>query len=126
LPAGRTLYARLYTEVSGSWTYEDVAFTVAAGSSANTAQLTSPAAGATGVGSSQTFAWSGVGSAQDYVLTVGTTLGGYDVANSGTLAGSTSSYTASGLPAGRTLYARLYTLAGGTWTDEDITFTTAG
>lgn len=126
LPSGKTLYARIYTEVGGSWTYEDVTFTAAAASSANTAQLTYPAAGATGIGSSPTFTWTGVAGAQDYVLTVGTTLGGYDVANSGMLAGTATSYTASGLPAGKTLYARLYTLVNGTWTDEDISFTTAG
>jgi hypothetical protein len=57
---------------------------------------------------------------------VRTTLGRYDAANSGTLAGGTSSYTVSGLPAGKTRYARLYTLVNGTWTDEDIAFTVAG
>jgi endoglucanase len=121
LPTGKTLYARIYTELAGAYTrYEDVTFTAAPGGEA---VLRSPTAGQTLVGATQPFAWTAVAAAQGYYLTIGTTLGGSDLLNSGVLAASQSSYNPLTLPAGKPLYARIYTELGGSFARyEDVAF----
>lgn len=82
-----------------------------------------PINGATGVSSTHAFTWNGVSTGTGYFLMVGTTIGGWDLAWSGDLPASQTSYTVGGLPAG-TLYATLYTAIGGIWTTlQQITFT---
>src|SRR5262249_4382693 len=103
LPANRTLYVRLSTEIYGEWRHVDTTFT--AGVLA--AQLTAPADGAVGVGTSPTFQWTtGIGG-QAYRLYLGTTQGASDVLDTGEL--NTLTYAASNLPAAGLLYARLWT-----------------
>ena len=90
------------------------------------AMFTRPLQGATNVDTSQPFTWSTAPGAEAYYLMVGTTQGGYDLVNSGELATSVSSYSVPPLPAGPTLWARIYTRVGGTWTVfQDVSFTAA-
>jgi endoglucanase len=123
LPTGKLLYARIYTGLSNGWgNYQDVTFMVAP----NPVQFTYPTAGQNNVESGTPFTWSTVPQAQGYQVTVGTTLGGQDVASSGTLPASTSSYSVGTLPAGQTLYARIRTEINGGWGNyQDISFQVA-
>lgn len=59
------------------------------------------------------FSWTALPAATGYYLTVGTTVGGFDVTNSGTLPASQTSYDAGALPGGVTLHARIYTELNG-------------
>jgi hypothetical protein len=123
LPTGRTLYATLLTETGGSWSlYQAITFTAAPGMGT----LTSPVDGQTGVAKSPMFSWSTIPQGQAYYLVVGTTRFGNDVVNSGALSATTSSLGGVSLPPGKTLYATLLTMTGGSWTRyQAITFTTA-
>jgi endoglucanase len=123
LPTGRALYARIYTKSGGAYaSYQDITFTAAAGAKA---LFTSPTDGMTGVEATQPLKWSKVAEAQGYVVMIGTTVGGYDVMGSGELPATQSSFTPwSALPAGRTLFARIYTKVDGAYSRyHDISFT---
>jgi Cysteine-rich secretory protein family len=123
LPGG-LLWARVYSFVQGVWTWSDASFTVTGPS---TAMFTSPKSGATNVSSSQPFTWAPVASSSYYAMTVGTTQGGTNVANSGLLGGSQTSYTVSTLPTGETLWARVYSYIDGSWSHyNDVSFTASG
>jgi hypothetical protein len=118
LPHSVTLYARMNTKVGGVWRYIDSTFTVAP-----RARITWPADGASNVNLSQPIQWTSVAGVQAYYLYVGSTPGGKDLVNSGeTLQ---TSYLATNLPGGRTVYARLWTKANNVWRYADTTFTTA-
>jgi hypothetical protein len=121
LPTGKTVYVRLFTMVGGTWArYQDVSFVPTGG-----ATFTSPRDGATAVDPAQPLAWTAVGGVQYYALWVGTTPGGTDVATGAYTPGTTSAVLA-GLPHGRRLYARVWTMAGGQWGRyQDISFTTS-
>src|SRR5436190_865517 len=117
LPHSQTLYSRIYTKVGGGWRYVDGTFSVAP-----RARLTYPADGAVNVDASKPIQWTSIANVQAYYLYVGSTAGGRDLVNSGeTLQ---TSYAAANLPASRTLYARVWTKAGGVWRYADSTFTT--
>jgi endoglucanase len=121
LPTATTLYARVYTEMDGAFTrYQDVKFTAVRGQ----AELTSPTAGGSAVTDPVSFAWTTVGAAVGYDLTVGTAPGGYDVVNSGSLPSTTTTYTAGAMPKHRRLYARIYTELNGSHVRQtNVTFT---
>ena len=120
LPTGSTLYATLYTEVSGAWTYQAITFTAAAGE----ATLTFPLNGQTSVDPTRAFTWSTIPQAQGYDLAVGTSQYGSNVVNSGVLPSTQSSYAGPTLPTGETLYATLLTETNGAWTRfQAVTFT---
>jgi hypothetical protein len=90
------------------------------------ALFTYPTAGQQNVDTTKPFTWSTVSGAQGYYLFVGTTPGGYDVASSGVMPATQSSYAVADLPSGQTLYARIYTEINGGWGNwQDITFTAA-
>jgi hypothetical protein len=123
LPGG-VLWARVYSFSQGAWIFTDVACSV---TGLSTAMLTRPTNGATNVDSTQPFTWSPVASASYYGVTVGTAKGGYELVNTGPLPGSQASYKVPPLPAGKTLWARVYSLIAGSWNHYvDISFTTAG
>ena len=64
--------------------------------------------------------------AAHYLLSVGTAKGGYDLVNSGALPSTQTTYAVGALPAGRTLWARVYSYAGGSWDNvTDVSFTAA-
>ena len=78
------------------------------------------------VSSPTTFTWSTSPAATGYQLWVGTSRGDGSLLKSGWLKASTSSYTLPALPAGQTLWARIYTGVASGWGNwQDITFTTA-
>jgi hypothetical protein len=122
LPGG-ALWTRLYTWTQGNWIWTDVSFSV---TGAATATFTNPTAGATNVNTTQPFTWAPVASAVYYGVTVGTTQGGYDLVSTGPLPPSQTSYTVPALPAGRILWARIYSYIAGSWLHyQDISFTAA-
>lgn len=119
-----TLWARIMTKVNGTFSrFQDISFTAAPGQGT----LTNPTNGQTGVPTSGTFTWTagtgaGVGG---YYLVVGTTQGASDVVNSKGLSATTTSFPVTGMPAGRTLFARLLTKVNGAYSRfQDVTFTT--
>jgi hypothetical protein len=116
---GETLYARLYSLISGTWQYHDYTYTA----SATPAVLTSPTPGSTLTSSSATFQWTAGSGVTQYVLGIGSTgVGSYDLYNSTPITATQASVT--GLPInGETLYARLYSLINGTWQYHDYTYT---
>jgi len=121
LPGG-AFWARIYTYTQGAWIFTDTNFSV---TGAATAVLTYPTNGATNVDTTQPFTWTPVAAANWYLLTVGNTKGGIDYLNSGLISPTQSSFQVPGLPAGKTLQARLYSFIAGTWNHyNDITFTT--
>ena len=82
-----------------------------------------PANGSTLSGSTVTFNWTAGTGAISYQLWVGSTVGGHDIAVGITTGLST---TISGLPTdGRTLYVRLYSYNGSTWTFSPYTYKAA-
>jgi hypothetical protein len=104
-----------------------VAISVALGCGAGTARaaITSinPSDGSTLTAASQNFSWTGTG-VTEYWLYVGTSEGGQDILNSGSLGTSTST-TVNGLPTdGSTVYVRLWHFEGGNWLNTDFTYTT--
>jgi NHL repeat len=123
LPTGKTLYARLAWEINGSWSdYQDVSFTAAP----NPVAFTHPIQGQTAVSTPATFTWSTSPAATGYQLWVGTSRGSGNLLKSGLLNPSTSTYQLPALPAGQTLWARIYTGVASGWGNwEDISFTTA-
>jgi len=84
--------------------------------------MVSPVPGSTFTSSTVTFQWT-AGSATAYGLTVGSSPGGTDIYNSeATL--QTTSQTVSNIPTdGRTIYVRLYSLVGRSWTFNSYTYT---
>jgi len=83
-----------------------------------------PQAGQANVSASVPFTWQAAVGAQAYFVMVGTTTGGWDVAWSGTLPATQTSYTLPAVPGG-TLHALLYTEIAGAWTTQQETFTAA-
>jgi hypothetical protein len=119
LPAGQTLFARLYTKLNGRWLFSDTSFAAAV---IPRSTFIYPTDGSTSVDYVQPFRWSAVAGAQAYYLYVGTTPGGRDLVNSGELA-TTSYLVTNSFPTGQTLYARISTEVNGYWLSSDITFT---
>ncbi len=88
------------------------------------AMITSPTPNSTLTGSSVTFQWTSSGSATAYWIDVGSTAGGNQYYQSGSLPTSILSATASGLPTdGGTVYVTLYSLIAGQWVHNDYTYT---
>jgi hypothetical protein len=119
---GATIYARLFSETGGVWSYHDYTF-VEAGTPG---VMTAPAPGSTLGASDVTFKWTaGLGNT-NYELWLGTSgVGSSGLYVSGSIAAT--SVTVTSLPAtGATVYARLYSESGGVWQYHDYTFVEAG
>lgn len=118
---GRTLHVRLFYRTGGNWLFVDTTFV--AGTAAPPG-FSTPSPGSTVSGASVSFSWSaGARSVTEWWLYAGSSLGGKDLFNSGSLGASTSTLV-SGLPAdGSTLYLRLFYHSAGTWRSLDATFT---
>jgi hypothetical protein len=115
---GETIYARLFTNHSGTWVSTNYTFTAAA-----QAVLTSPASGSKVTGPSMTFTWSAATPAPTaYQLWVGSTgVGSNNIYSSGAITATSANVTH--LPTtSETLYVRLYTEFGSTWVHTDLTF----
>ncbi len=122
---GRTVYARLWTKIAGSWTgnYNDYIYTAYRGTTEQKAVMTSPSNGSTFSTTTVTFQWTNTG-ASEYWLQIGTSTGASNLFNQST--GNSTSATVTGLPSdGRTVYARLWTKIAGSWTGNynDYTYT---
>ena len=113
LPRGVTLYARIYTKYSTGWVSSSVSF-----SARPVAVFTSPSKDGATLSPNARFQWTSVQNTQAYYLTVGSAPGSHDYVNTGEI--QSTSYDAIGLPAGKTVYARLHTLHGGTWRSVDL------
>lgn len=113
-------YARMWTRKYTVWYYVDSTFTTGDG----IARLTNPANGTGAVPSSPTFVWNNISDAQAYRLYIGSSIGGSDVYNSGTVTGT--QIIVSGLStSNKTYYARLWTEKNSTWSlYSDSVFTT--
>jgi hypothetical protein len=121
LPAGQTLYATIWTHVSGTWKSTGINFTAAASQSL-VPTFIYPTNGST-MDISVPFSWTSVPNAQAYYLYVGTSLGAKNVINSGET--QATSYSASSLPTTGTFYARIHAKVAGVWRYTDITFSTS-
>ena len=83
--------------------------------------MVSPAPGSTFASSTVTFQWT-AGSASSYGLTVGSSPGATDIYSSSVL--QALSQTVTNIPTdGRTIYVRLYSLVGRSWTFNSYTYT---
>ena len=120
LPAGRALWARIWTEVAGQgWFYgEDVTFTILP------ARFTNPVAGASRL-MTQPFSWTAAPGATTYYLMVGAGPGTGDIFGA-FVPSSQTTYTTPPLPSGRIFWARIWTSMGsfGWYYGPDIRFTT--
>jgi serine protease len=116
-----TIYARLWTDFSGTWTHIDYTYTAATGPA-----ITSPAPSSTLAGSSVTFTWAtGNVGATSYQLWLGSSgVNTNNLYSSG--ATSATSVTVNHLPTnGEEIFARLYYEINGTWFHADYTYTAA-
>ena len=120
LPYNQTLCARLWTKVAGVWRFTDSTFSV----TPLVATLTYPTSGAINVDVTLPLRWTTIADAQVYYLYVGSTPGAKDLVNTGEIQ-QTSYLVRTALPANQTLYARLWTKAGGIWRYRDSTFSAA-
>ncbi len=128
---GSTVYVRLWWLLSGSWRFADYTYTAATtsggsgGGTGTNPAITTPGAGGTLSGSSQTFSWSAGTNATSFWLYVGNTAGGSDLFNQST--GVNRTANVAGLPTdGRKIYARLWWVRNGAWEYADTTYTAAG
>ena len=115
---GTTLYARLYSETGGVWSYYDYTFV----EPGTPAFMMSPTPGSTLGTSNVRFTWTaGIGNT-DYQLWLSASgPGSSSLYNSGSL--TTTYATVTTLPAtGGTIYARLYSESGGVWQYHDYTY----
>ena len=94
------------------------------GPESSPATMASPAPGSTLTGSSATFTWSPSAAAQAYWIDVGSTQGGNNYYQSGSLPTSTLSQTVNNLPTdGSSIYVTLWTLINGQWLNNQYTYT---
>jgi hypothetical protein len=119
---GSTVYATLYTLVSGSWVPNNYTYT-AFNAAAAGGMLTTPMPGSTLTSSTVTFDWTaGSPGPYSYWMDIGSTAGGNNYYSSGNL-GNVQTTTVSGLPTdGSTIYVTLYTLISGNWVGNAYTY----
>lgn len=118
---GSTVWARQWTLINGTWTYTDAQYTAF---SAVPAGITSPTPGSTFAGSSATFQWNAAAGAQAYWIDVGSTAGGNQYFQSGSLGTGILQKQVNTLPTnGSTVYVTLYTEISGTWYNNAYTYT---
>ena len=120
---GSTIYVRLwYRETAlGDWKFTDCTYKASGTGYA----ITLPTPGSTLTSTTVTFQWNS--GASEYWLQIGSSAGGSNYYNSGSLGTSTSA-TVTGLPSdGSTIYARLWYRVGlGEWKYADCTYKATG
>jgi len=120
---GSTIYVTWWYEIGGSWSYTEYTYTAYGGLGA----ITSPVNGSTLTGSSQVFTWSAGADAGAYWIDAGSTPGGNNYFQSGSLSSSTLSENVTNLPTnGSTIYVTLYTYVGGQWQNNQYSYTASG
>jgi hypothetical protein len=124
---GQPLYARLWylPAAGGAWLYDDFQFTAF---SPSAPAMVTPTPGTKLAGPTATFAWNDdSGTTQAWWLHIGTSLGAYNILNSGSIPGATTSRDVSGLPVlSQPIYVRLWYLRTGIWAFTDFVYTGAG
>ncbi len=119
---GSTVWARLWYLVNGNWSFVDNTYT-ANNPNSNKGVITNPVPGSTLTGSTVTFTWTPGAGATSYWIDAGSTPGGNQYFQSGSL-GNVTSKVVSGLPTdGSTVYVTLYSLVGGNWLSNAYTYT---
>ena len=123
---GETLYATLYSYISGAW--QPIVYTYTAGGAPVAATLTTPTPSSKLTSSGVTFTWSAGEGVTNYWFNLGTTDSGAGAKNLYSGSSTTlTSVTASGLPTnGETIYATLYSYIAGAWQPTVYTFTASG
>ena len=118
---GVTVYARLWSEISGAWQSADLTYREAG--TPVLPVLTTPAPGSTLAGSSVAFTWTAGAGPAAYQLYVGTTgVGSHNLYESGATTATT--VTVSDLPTnGVTVYVRLWWEIDAVWKSADYTYT---
>jgi hypothetical protein len=118
---GAKIYARLYSDIAGTWSSIDYTYTEAG--SPVPAALTTPTPGSTLSGSSTTFMWTAGVEVTSYQLVLGTAgVGSYNLYSTGHTTATSASVT--GLPTnGAKIYARLYSQINGVWSSVDYVYT---
>ena len=120
---GATIYARMFSMINGVWQSKDYTYTESG--TPVLAVLTSPTPGTQLAGSSVTFTWTAGAGVSSYGLWLGTSVGAFNLYNSGPTALLTA--TATGLPTnGATIYARMFSMINGVWQSKDYTYTESG
>jgi hypothetical protein len=119
---GSTVYATLYTLISGNWVSSAYTYTALGGSS-NKGTITSPTPPGPFSGASQTFTWSAGSGATAYWIDAGSTVGGSQYFQSGNI-GNVLTKNVTGLPTdGSTVYVTLYSLVSGNWLSNAYAYT---
>jgi Fibronectin type III domain len=121
LPAGKEVFARVYTKYGGQWRQRDASMTLAG------AALTSPSpdvlSGTAKVDPlGQLFTWTTISNAESYYLYIGTEPGSKNVLDTGEIQGT--SYLVKNLPVGQRIYVSIWTKASGVWNGTSSTFVT--
>ncbi|HVF62701.1 MAG TPA: hypothetical protein VNE58_01745 [Casimicrobiaceae bacterium] len=122
---GAPVWVRLWFKVNGVWQSSDHQYTAA--TAASGPAITSPAAGSVLPGATTTFNWTANATAvTEWWLYVGSTVGGTNYHDSGSL-GTSQSRTVNGLPTnGTPVWVRLWFKVNGTWQSSDFQYTAAG
>lgn len=118
LPAGQTVYARIWTKFAGRWGFVDSSFTMRAG-----AVLDGKLPNGAQIDTRNALTWQPVAGADRYYVYVGTTPGAKDLIDSSEI--TRTNQPLLGLPGGRPIYVRLYSFIGGRWLFEEYSLTTA-
>ncbi len=120
---GSTVFVRLWYRTAGAWHSVDSQYTAATPA---VPAIVSPAPGSTLPGATVTFSWAANGTpVAQWWLYVGSTQGGNDLYNSGSL-GTGLNDTVTGLPTdGSDVWVRLWYRSGGAWLSGDFQFRAA-
>ena len=117
LPTSGRIYARLWTLMGGLWRYVDYRYDAVPWVAS---AMTAPTAGST-IAASTTFTWTAGTGVTVIWIDVGTSPGGTTI-YSGAQSGTVRSRLISGIPAGQTIYVRLWSLTSAGWTYTDYTY----
>jgi hypothetical protein len=116
VPANQPVFARIWVQIGGAWSYTDSSFS----GLLLTSHLTFPADGAVGVDPAKPIQWASVPDAQAYQLYLGSSPGARNILD--TRQTKTTSATAPYVPLNQVVYARIWVQVGGVWRFTDSSF----
>jgi serine protease len=123
---GSTIYVTLYSLVGTTWYSNQYNYTALTGS-AGIATMTTPVGGTVLAGGTVSFTWAADANATAYGLNIGSTPGGNNYFNSGSISSRTLTESVKNLPVnGTPVYATLISVAGGVLYTNSYTYTAAG
>jgi len=118
---GSPVYARLSSLVDGKWQSADYSFLASSGAPARAARILAPAADSQLESSRVNFTWDEGSGVSEYMLYVGSTVGGTEFARINT--GKRTSAAVANLPGnGQTLYVRLHSRIADRWVTSDAIY----